>query len=152
MSINLLCVINRKTSLPTYKAIPLQKWPCLSAYRPSLQQSGWVWWQFRRGRVWWAQEIWSWCCSQQLYTVNILILLIFVFIKQNTEGWGLPGQFFLINSESNILFKNTTRSWTKQNKTTKQLTDSYLLLKENVERSKTDLNFAHLWVQLLKGR
>lgn len=45
-----------KASVPSYKAIPLQKWSCLSTRRPSVQQGGWLRWLFRWRRVWWAQK------------------------------------------------------------------------------------------------
>lgn len=49
------CLFNSsKTLLPSYKAIPLQKWSRLSTCGSSVQQSGWLWWQLGRRWVWWA--------------------------------------------------------------------------------------------------
>lgn len=57
VSISFLCLFNSsKTLLPSYKAIPLQKWSCLSTCWSSVQQGGWLWWQLGWRWVWWGQN------------------------------------------------------------------------------------------------
>lgn len=71
ISISFWCLfISSKTPLPSDKAIPLQKWSRVSTHRPSLQQSGWLWWQLRWRRVWWAQNAPIWI-SYWIYTKQI---------------------------------------------------------------------------------